>query len=37
MHEGIVSGVLEREQFSEYSVLQLAIGQAPETVAAAAP
>ncbi|MDI3559727.1 sugar ABC transporter ATP-binding protein [Bradyrhizobium sp. Arg816] len=37
MHEGSVSGVLERPQFSEYNVLQLAIGQAPETVEAAAP
>jgi len=31
MHEGSVSGVLEREQFSEYNVLRLAIGQALET------
>ena len=37
MHEGSVSGMLERPQFSEYNVLQLAIGQAPETVEAAAP
>ncbi|MHC2581239.1 ribose transport system ATP-binding protein [Bradyrhizobium diazoefficiens] len=37
MHEGSVSGVLERPQFSEYNVLQLAMGQAPETVEAAAP
>ena len=37
MHEGSVSGVLEREQFSEYNVLRLAIGQAPETVEVAAP
>lgn len=37
MHEGRVSGVLEREQFSEYNVLRLAIGQAPETMEAAAP
>ncbi len=37
MHEGSVSGVLEREQFSEYNVLQLAIGQAPEIVEAASP
>ena len=37
MHEGSVSGVLERPQFSEYNVLQLAIGHALETVEAAAP
>src|SRR5205085_2615556 len=37
MHEGSVSGVLKREQFSEYNVLRLAIGQAPETMEAAAP
>ena len=37
MHEGSVSGMLEREQFSEYNVLRLAIGQALETVEAAAP
>jgi ribose transport system ATP-binding protein len=36
MHEGRVSGVLERPQFSEYNVLRLAIGQALETVEAAA-
>jgi ribose transport system ATP-binding protein len=36
MHEGRISGVLEREQFSEYNVLQLAIGQAQETTEAAA-
>jgi ribose transport system ATP-binding protein len=36
MHEGRISGVLEREQFSEYNVLRLAIGQAQETTAAAA-
>ncbi len=36
MHEGSVSGVLEREQFSEYNVLRLAIGQALETMEAAA-
>src|SRR6201987_2886911 len=35
MHEGSVSGVLEREQFSEYNVLRLAIGQALETMDAA--
>ncbi len=27
MHEGVVSGILERPQFSEYNVLHLAIGQ----------
>jgi len=27
MHEGRISGTLEREQFSEYNVLRLAIGQ----------
>src|SRR5947209_4337937 len=37
MHEGHVSGVLERPQFSEYNVLRLAMGQALETVEAAAP
>lgn len=37
MHEGSVSGVLERRQFSEYNVLRLAMGQALETVEAAAP
>jgi ribose transport system ATP-binding protein len=36
MHEGSVSGVLEREQFSEYNVLRLAVGQALETMEAAA-
>jgi ribose transport system ATP-binding protein len=30
MHEGRISGVLERADFSEYNVLRLAIGQAPE-------
>ena len=30
MHEGMISGVLERAEFSEYNVLQLAIGQMPE-------
>jgi ribose transport system ATP-binding protein len=30
MHEGSISGVLERPQFSEYNVLRLAIGQALE-------
>ncbi len=37
MHEGSVSGVLEREQFSEYNVLRLAIGQALESMEAASP
>jgi ribose transport system ATP-binding protein len=27
MHEGTISGILERPQFSEYNVLHLAIGQ----------
>jgi ribose transport system ATP-binding protein len=36
MHEGSVSGLLEREQFSEYNVLRLAIGQALEATEAAA-
>jgi ribose transport system ATP-binding protein len=36
MHEGSVSGVLERDQFSEYNVLRLAIGQTLETAEAAA-
>jgi ribose transport system ATP-binding protein len=36
MHEGRVTGVLEREQFSEYNVLQLAIGQAMQMTEAAA-
>ena len=30
MHEGRISGLLQREQFSEYNVLRLAIGQALE-------
>ncbi len=30
MHEGRVSGLLERDQFSEYNVMRLAIGQALE-------
>jgi ribose transport system ATP-binding protein len=30
MHEGGISGVLERPQFSEYNVLRLAIGQGVE-------
>jgi len=37
MHEGSVSGVLERDQFSEYNVLRLAVGQALETMETAAP
>ena len=37
MHEGSVSGVLERDQFSEYNVLRLAVGQALETLETAAP
>jgi len=37
MHEGSVSGVLEREQFSEYNVLRLAMGHVLETMEAAAP
>ena len=36
MHEGRVSGVLERDQFSEYNVLRLAIGQTLELSGAAA-
>ena len=36
MHEGRISGVLEREQFSEYNVLRLAIGQALEPAEGAA-
>lgn len=35
MHEGRVSGVLEREHFSEYNVLRLAMGQALEITEAA--
>jgi ribose transport system ATP-binding protein len=31
MHEGTISGVLERPQFSELNVLRLAIGQPAET------
>jgi ribose transport system ATP-binding protein len=30
MHEGTISGVLQRPRFSEYNVLRLAIGQGPE-------
>jgi ribose transport system ATP-binding protein len=37
MHEGHVSGMLEREQFSEYNVLRLAMGHVLETMEAAAP
>jgi ribose transport system ATP-binding protein len=35
MHEGRLSGVLERARFSEYNVLRLAIGQALEAAEAA--
>ncbi len=35
MHEGRLSGVLERAQFSEYNVLRLAIGQPLEAAEAA--
>jgi len=37
MHEGRISGVLDREQFSEYNMLRLAIGQPLEATEAAAP
>ena len=36
MHEGLVSGVLERDQFNEYNVLRLAIGQPLEPTGIAA-
>jgi ribose transport system ATP-binding protein len=36
MYEGRVSGMLEREQFSEYNVLRLAIGQTLEPTGVAA-
>ncbi len=36
MHEGRISGLLEREQFTEYNVLRLAIGQALEPTESAA-
>jgi len=36
MHEGRISGLLERGQFSEYNVLHLAIGQALESAEHAA-
>ena len=36
MHEGGISGVLERDQFSEYNVLRLAIGQTLEITEGAA-
>jgi len=36
MHEGRISGLLEREQFSEYNVLRLAIGQSLEPAGVAA-
>jgi hypothetical protein len=29
MHEGAISGFLERERFSEQNVLQLAVGSGP--------
>ncbi len=35
MHEGRVTGVLERELFSEYNILRLAIGQSLDPVEAA--
>jgi ribose transport system ATP-binding protein len=35
MHEGRISGVLHRDQFSEYNVLRLAIGQTLEAAEAA--
>jgi ribose transport system ATP-binding protein len=34
MHEGAISGMLQRPQFSEYNVLRLAIGQGIETAEA---
>jgi len=36
MHEGRVSGLLERDQFTEYNVLRLAIGQTLEPTESAA-
>ena len=27
MHEGRIAGILERDQFSEHNVMQLAVGQ----------
>ena len=33
MHEGTISGLLDRPQFSELNVLRLAIGQALEETA----
>jgi ribose transport system ATP-binding protein len=30
MHEGAISGFLDRSQFSEHNVLQLAVGHAIE-------
>ena len=36
MHEGRISGVLERDRFSEGNVLRLAIGQPPEAAGAPA-
>jgi ribose transport system ATP-binding protein len=37
MHEGRISGLLERDQFSEFNVLRLAIGQSIEAVRAGVP
>jgi ribose transport system ATP-binding protein len=34
MHEGSISGILQRPQFSEYNVLRLAVGQQLETAEA---
>ncbi len=34
MHEGEIAGTLERDRFSEYNVLRLAVGQVPEPDAA---
>jgi ribose transport system ATP-binding protein len=31
MHEGSISGVLQRDQFSEENVMRLAIGKPPHT------
>ncbi len=36
MHEGRISGLLEREHFSEYNVMRLAIGQLPDAAENAA-
>jgi ribose transport system ATP-binding protein len=35
MHEGAISGILEREQFSEENVLLLAVGKTPKLAGAA--